>query len=356
VEIEKEIKSYAPILKDEIQKAAHVSHNEAEFRTKITQLIDDFAQKVHLNLHLREEYTLINGRADAVYNRLIIEYEPPESLRKNNSYRANAHAIEQIKGYVDGLVRREHHKPERLAGVVLDGYYFIFIRKKEGMWHTDLPIRVDNYSSEFFLKLLFSLSTELALIPENLTRDFGENTNASRKAVNSFFTSLISTTNHKVKTLFEQWSLQFSEVCDYKEASKLKIELFSQKFGITANKLQPFQFFFCLHTYYAIFIKLLAVQIVHYYTMPKLGTDLKKAATLESEELKAYLYRIEEGGLFKELGIINFLEGDFFSWYLDIWNEDIFNSLKILISTLANYSLVTLDVDPDTTRDLLKKL
>jgi methylase of polypeptide subunit release factors len=65
---------------------------------------------------------------------------------------------------------------------------------------------------------------------------------------------------------------------------------------------------------------------------------------------------MEEGGIFRELGITNFLEGDFFIWYLDIWNEDIYQSLKSLISTLANYSLVTLDVDPDTTRDLLKKL
>jgi len=356
VEVKRELKSKVPYFTQEIQKAAQTSNNEAEFRTKVALLIKDVASKVGLNLHVREEYTLVNGRADAVYNRLIIEYESPRSLRQNNSFRTNQHAISQLKGYIEGLVRRERHRPERLAGVVLDGSYFIFVRSKEGIWHIDPPLKVDDYSSEYFLKLLFSLSSELALIPENLVRDFGENTVVSRKVVSSLFKVLISTDNPKVKTLFEQWSLNFSEVCDYQEASKLRVESFARKFGITQKPLQSFPFFFCLHTYYATFIKLLALQVAQYYTMPRLGTDLKQAATFKNEELKEYLKRIEDGGIFKELGISNFIEGDFFSWYLDVWNEEIYRSLKTLISTLANYSLVTLDVDPDTTRDLLKKL
>lgn len=356
MDIEKELKSLAPQLTKEIEKAAASSHNEAEFRTKIAQQLENLAQKVNLNLYLREEYTLVNGRADAVYNRLIIEYEPPNSLKPNNEHRTNQHSISQVREYINGLVRRERHKPERLAGVILDGSYFIFIRNKEGLFQIDPPLKVDDYSTEYFLKLLFSLSTELALIPENLIRDFGENTNVSRKVVGNIFTALISAVNPKTKTLFEQWSLQFSEVCDYEETSRIEINSFARKFGITAQTTKPFQFFFCLHTYYATFIKILAVQVVQYYAMPKLGTDLKQAATFESNELREYLRKIENGGIFKELGIGNFIEGDFFGWYLEIWNDEIYQAFKELISTLANYSLVTLDVDPDTTRDLLKKL
>jgi len=206
------------------------------------------------------------------------------------------------------------------------------------------------------LKLLLSLSSELALIPDNLVKDFGENTVVSRKVVSSLFKALTSTDNPRVKVLFEQWSSQFSEVCDYEATSKLRVGSFARKFGIGQKPLEPFPFFFCLHTYYATFIKLLALQVVQYYAMPRLGTDLKQAATFENERLKEYLKRVEEGGIFKELGISNFIEGDFFSWYLDVWNDEIYQALKILVSTLANYSLVTLDVDPDTTRDLLKKL
>ena len=123
-----------------------------------------------------------------------------------------------------------------------------------------------------------------------------------------------------------------------------------------AKNVEPFPFFFSLHTYYAVLIKLLAIQIVHYYIMPKGKTDLKQVATFTNEELKNYLKGMEDGGIFRDIGINNFLEGDFFGWYLDVWNNAIYDAFKRLISTLANYSLLTLDVDPDTTRDLLKKL
>ncbi|MBW1973115.1 MAG: N-6 DNA methylase [Deltaproteobacteria bacterium] len=355
-EIEKEINFFAPILAKEIRKASNISHNEAEFRTKITSLINDFAEKAKLNLHLREEYTLINGRADAVYNRLIIEYEPPGSLKDKNSYRTNIHAIEQVKAYMEELVKVERHKPERVAGVVLDGTFFIFVRWKNKIWYIDPPLRVDGYSTNRFLKLLSSLSTEKALIPENLVEDFGENRYVSRKMINTLFNAIRATTNQKVKTLYEQWRLHFSEVSDYEEASKINIVAFAKNFGISEESLHPFDFFFCLHTYYTAFIKLLAVQIVHYYTMPKFGTDLKQAINLNMDDLKSYLTKIEQGGIFKELGISNFIEGNFFSWYLDIWNEELFNAFKSLINALANYSLVTLDIDPDTTKDLLKKI
>jgi len=356
MDIEGEIKRIAPDFAKKIREAANESHNEAEFRSKIYRLIENFATQVKLPVYLREEYTLVNGRADAVYNRLIIEYESPGVLRKDNDYRANQHSINQVKRYMEGLSRRERHKPERLAGVVLDGYYFIFVRYSEKVWHIDPSLKVYTYTTEYFLKLLASLSTELALIPENLIRDFGENSPIARKIVSTLYSSLSQTQIPRVKTLFEQWSLQFSEVCNYEESSKLRIEPFAKRFAIQDSKIQPFPFFFSLHTYYAIFIKLLTLQIVEYYRLPKLELNLKKIANLEIDKLKNFLRDLEEGAIFRKLQIANFLEGDFFDWYLDVWSEPVYHSFKDLISTLANYSLLTLDVEPDTTRDLLKKL
>jgi len=169
MDIEAEVKKRAPDLALQIQQAAASSHNEAEFRTKITQLIDNLAGELKLPIYLREEYTLLEGRADAVYNRLVLEYKAPGVLRESNSHKSNQDIIEKVKDYIRGLVRRERHKPERLAGAVLDGNYFIFLRTKEGVWRIDSPLKVDDYSTEYFLKLLTSLSKELALIPSSLS-------------------------------------------------------------------------------------------------------------------------------------------------------------------------------------------
>ncbi len=65
---------------------------------------------------------------------------------------------------------------------------------------------------------------------------------------------------------------------------------------------------------------------------------------------------MERGGLFREYGIRNFLEGDFFGWYLAAWDEDIEEALSILVKRLAEYDPGTLELAPENARDLLKKL
>jgi len=52
MDIEAEVKKRAPDLALQIQQAAASSHNEAEFRTKITQLIDNLAGELKLPIYL----------------------------------------------------------------------------------------------------------------------------------------------------------------------------------------------------------------------------------------------------------------------------------------------------------------
>jgi SAM-dependent methyltransferase len=361
--IDEVVHKYSEDISKKIIAAAKISLNEAEFRTKVTKILEDFAdipevkELIDLQLNLHEERTLIKGRADVVYNRFIVEYKSPGKLKDKNRLGNNNTFIQQTKQYIEGLHKAERHRIDRIAGVVLDGNYYIFVRWKEERWSVDEPLPVAPSSTEQFLRYLSSLSTEIALTPEYLIRDFGENTVVSRLCVNTFYDVLVNTTNPKVQTLFNQWNLQFSEVCGYEEgSSRFDIKELAKKFGVKDPKPNAFKLFFCIHTYYATFIKLLAVQIASYYAFPGTGTALQKVASYTSQELANYLNKMERGGVFKDFGINNFLEGDFFGWYLDIWNESIDKAVRRIISELANYSLITLDVDPEETRDLLKKL
>jgi hypothetical protein len=281
--------------------AAANARNEREFQTAATGVIANFAELAGVELSLREEYTLFNGRADAVYNRFIIEYEPPGSLRNTNAFRHNQHAIGQVKEYLASLVRRERHKAERLAGVVFNGDFFIWVRQRESSWYIDQPIKVDPTSTERFLRTLCSLSTERALIPENLIEDFGERTNVSRRVVPTLYSLLTAAPPRRTEVLFKQWAQQFSEVCDYDQASKVNVAAHARAYGIPEGNVDAFRFFFCVHTYYAFLIKVLAVQIVHFYLAPKLGTDLRQAAAKTTTELKRYLQTMEDGGIFRQL-------------------------------------------------------
>jgi SAM-dependent methyltransferase len=360
-ELEAFVRQRAPQIAKEIRDAACKACNEADLVAAVERIIEKFATNFDVTLHLDRERTLINGRADAVYNRFVIEYEPPNSLRKELSARPNQHAIGQVKQYMEGLERLDRQKKERMAGAVLDGSFFIFIRYRDDRWHVDDPVPVAAHSTETFLRYLLSLSTELAVTPENLVRDFGENSNTARAVVPALYRALgqtfeVSKTS-KVSTLFRQWRRQFQEVTGY-DASGGQLDAAALAKSYAVKDAQPDleRLFFAIHTYYATFIKLLALQVAHYYLMPKVGSGLGAAANYPSDKLRGYLARMERGGLFAELGIRNFLEGDFFGWYLDAWDEGLDAALRRLIGDLANYSLVTLDVDPEETRDLLKRL
>lgn len=354
---EKAVRSEAPRIASAFREAGDRARNEAELRTAATRIIGDFAQQLDLDLDLREEYTLLSGRADAVYNRFVIEYEPPRSLRDRNSHSSNAHAIEQVKQYLEELGEVERRKLKRLAGVATDGQYFIFARFRDGHWRVDDALPVTPSSTERFLRYLTSLSTELALTPDNLLRDFGEGTPVAGACVGTLYAALSRSDHAKVTTLFEQWQRQFSEVCGWeRQSSRLDMSALASGFGVDEEDPDPLRLFFAVHTYYATFIKLLAVQIASYYAFPMLGTGLQEVASYSSDRLRSYLEKMERGGVFTDFGVSNFLEGDFFGWYLDMWVEEIDQAIRQVITQLALYSLVTLDVDPEETRDLLKKL
>jgi len=353
------IQRHAPEITRQIKNAAETAWgNEAQFIHNLTstQVFESFAKHLDLVLQPRVEYTLITGRADAVYNRFVIEYEAPGSLTDKDSAK-NRHAIGQVRQYIEELVQTERHKPDRLAGVATDGCYFIFGRFRGDVWYADEPIPISSASTERFLASLYLLSTEKALTSNNLVRDFGEDTNASRAAVAAFYQALTESTNPKIQVIYDQWRQQFSEVCGYEEDSpRLNIWNLARQYAIEDPSPNPFRLFFAIHTYYATFIKLLAVQVVHYYVAPKIGTVLGQVASYPTDRLQKYLKDMERGGLLRQLGIANFLEGDFFGWYLEEWNDSIDQGVRRIVTDLANYSLVTLDADPDDTRDLLKKL
>ena len=101
------LRQIAPDFADKIGQAAQVAHNEAEFEAAINTALAGVAQEMGVQLLFRQQYTLATGLADAVYNRFIIEYEPPRSLRPALSHVATQHAVQQVKDYIEAAARAE---------------------------------------------------------------------------------------------------------------------------------------------------------------------------------------------------------------------------------------------------------
>ena len=321
---------YAEIVKA-IQQAVVTSsatshHEESKLRELVEPLWERYIKAKRINLHFqpRNERTLANGRADTVYNRLIIEYKKPGVIKSNNA--KNRQLISQVKGYIEDLAKEERWKEERLLGVAFDGQYFLYIRKV-GRWVEDEPLLVDANSIKLFLLTLEKLTSKAALVPENLIRDFAIGAKSrnyiASNTIRAFYFALANNTDERVKAFFDQWALQFAEAHGTIENKKFDSKTLFESYGFKKQEQRDFNFlafFFSLDTYFGMLMKLLAYQVVGFYTLKGItGLPLTEWETLDSDSLKDKLKNLEDGGIFRSepLNIRNFLEGDLLSWYLD---------------------------------------
>src|SRR2546425_2777218 len=350
----------APTVAASLVRAAKLGGTEADFRREAAKILEEAGAAAELTIIPRDEFSVARGRVDSVYNRLILEYKRPGVLAASNEGRANQTVIQQVKDYVLDVAKRERREVSRLAGVALDGFHYVFVRRVGDGWAVDDPLPVNQGSTERFLRLLFSLSAGAALVPENLVEDFGPRTIRAQRAVRALYKALHSSKHPLVLKLFEQWRLFFSEATDYKEwaeslEDKEEFRTFVKGMGLDPKYAEAPRVFFALHTYYALLIKLIAYLAAARFAKGS-SSSLSELAKKEGEDLRQAFVELERGGVFREYGIRNFLEGDFFGWYLSVWDDDIEHATTTLVHRLAEYDPGTLELAPENARDLLKKL
>ncbi|MGA9351115.1 MAG: N-6 DNA methylase [Anaerolineae bacterium] len=354
------LKRRAPEIARAIQGAAEGSPTEAEFRQPVEQLLDDFADEVGVPLRTHHEYTLATGRADTVYNRLVVEYKRPGHLSEAPSNRNNLTAVEQIKGYIESIEKAQRIKEGRLLGVVTDGRWMVYCRHIAGRWRVEKPVPVDADSVARLLTLLVRLQAGAAMVPSNLIEDFGSQTLTAQRATRALYTALQTCEDPLVGALFEQWQTFFGEVTGYEEGAvrlrgKAEFKSFAKGMGLRPREVDPPYLFFAVHTYFALLIKFIAWLTVSRY-LGGAGAPFDELEALPSDELRAALRAMERGETFQEYGLRNLLEGDFFAWYLRAWDGQVERQVREMLKTLSRYDPATLEDEPELTRDLLKQL
>ena len=362
--LETVVQNFVPKFERCVEEAVATATNEAEFREPIDSLLEEFCAKAKLDPLARSEYSLVTGRPDRVFNRLVIEYERPGALSEELSHRATAHAVQQVKRYLTGLAQQERQELTRMAGIVFDGRYIVFVRYRMGDFAIEGPVSVNRGSLERFLRWLVSTASGIALTAENLNRDFSIEQLRTQNILRALTKGLKSALDRDrmVNNLFEQWREFFSQSIDYSEAfggRKLEpLKRWVRKAGLTINTPEEAErFFFALHTYFALLVKLLAWLALSRHMAVKLGApSFGELTSTDSETLSRRLQELESGGIFRAYGLTNLLEGDFFALYLYAWDELIEDAIRELLKRLDEYDPATLSIYPEESRDLFKKL
>jgi|694.fasta_scaffold88364_1 hypothetical protein len=358
------INLYSGSFADSIIESAKQANSEEDIKMAVEKEIYKLAEKTTIKLKPKYELPVEKGRVDAIYGRLFIEYKNPNSksdcLSSNSNSSGNKKLIKQIKSRFKTIQDRLNYLPESLVGVGLDGKYFIFIKYLgNNQYNVSSALEVNSYNTKRFLKYLFNLGTYgKPFLPEYLARDFGAEGTVAKRGIKTLYEAICSTTNAKAETFFKQWKVLFGQVCGYdvNNTSDKVLEL-GKFYGIDEEpNIRGAELLFCVHSYYALFIKLLASEIVSFsddYSSSFLKEILKASS---SEKLLLEIQEIESGGIFRKIGIVNFLEGDLFSWYISIWDEKIAQLVRDMVEKLDEYNPATLSEDSAKSRDLLKKL
>jgi len=345
---------------EEIKKVASESITEEDLRQGVEYILKS---KVLEKLQIpwgswrppraRYEVTLVSGaRVDALYGHVIIEYEKPGTFASRSGFEKS---VEQVKRYIRDHAQIEARFP-RYFGVILDGYKIGFIRYRSTVndFESKGPFDVNRATVARFIEAIVGLRRK-ALSAEDLLKDFGPTSQITREVIKTFYNKLLGT-SPRTEMLFEDWRRVFSQVCAY---SPEKLKGLEAAYGFRKGEVDVERLLFALHTYYALIMKLLAAEVASLYVAPRLWSYLKAledAYYKGHEKLRDELKELEEGGIFARLGITNFLEADYFAWYLDEWDAILAQKITNIVRKLSDYDPSAAELEPERVKDLFKRL
>jgi len=258
-------------------------------------------------------------------------------------------------------------KLNQLVGVGFDGekIFFVQYQDKNGKavdktkFFIRGPYDFTPESARTFLIHLRALS-RLPLTAENLAQKFGPQSELAPKMVSALANALEYWGDQThIRTFFNEWKRLFGIV--YGEQftgghQEKEAETLSKLYKV--GKETDFQkLLFSVHTYFAFLMKLIAAELLTLRDTSFGSSLASELAHIPDDELKRQLEDIENGGIYARKGITNFLEGDFFRWYLDAFDSpELIEAVREIARCLSEFEPATSTLDPVSTRDLLKKL
>lgn len=367
-------------LLEAIRRVAVPGRTEEDLKMAMEPGLQRLSQAMH-GVTVQPSYevrTGLSGRRDAVYGHFTLEYKRPGFLASEENVRR---AAQQLAEYLEAVAGKQGGAAalKRVAGACTDGQRIFFLRywprevlraRQVPKWRQESLLGsgatpggfqmlgaypVTRASLEELFRFLRALSRK-PLVAEALAERFGPGAEVARGMVKALYSALGAAQSDRVRTLYRQWEHTFGVVYG-EETSKAEEDVPELARGYDlpeGARLKPA--LFAVHTYFALIMKLLAAEILALQEGSLAPSLLSELLGLDEQALRSRLARLEAGDDFRAYGIRNFLEGDFFRWYLDAWGEALGSALQAMVRELSDFEPATPVLRPDEARDLLKKL
>jgi SAM-dependent methyltransferase len=348
----------------QINKLSLKAANEATVESAFERILYSVLKDIGVNFHPDKETPVktkrhtAKGRTDSRIGAVVIEYKQPSTLASAADI---AKATKQLTDYVSAI---SEDVGNEVIGFLTDGTKILEIRSVDGdIVSTSSLSKLDETTLLRLIRGVISLDRS-ALSSRNLIRDFcGDDYEGIIFKVARLLNDILAyRATIKTEMLRTEWEALFrlahedqSQQKRIQERRKLLSEIF--EVDITEATME-YRALFALHTSYAIVLKFISFRVVSDVKFHTTLQDYKSLTTGSSDVLRAFCATLEDGELFRQIGILNLLEGDFFSWYADgrQWSSDIADGLREVLVTLSRYEDVKNIFDSKRAVDLFRSL
>lgn len=350
---------------EEIRNAAKPDVTEATIEGYFERVVYALLREIGLTFHPDKESAvevnrhLMRGRTDSRLGALVIEYKRPSLLRTEDQTRR---AVRQLESY---LVALSGKTETPFTGILTNGLVVVEVTALSGkiIAGPSHAAALDDASLLRLTQHVISLALT-ALTPVNLIRDFcGSGTDGVLfETARLLYKALASNPQPKTAMLKSEWEVLFRLAHD--DASQQKRiqdrkQAIGELFAVeTPDSETEYRMLFALHTAYAITLKFLAYRVVSDVYFGRVAQDFRSLASSTPEALREFCAHLEDGDLFRSLGILNLLEGDFFSWYSDEqqWTRALAAAIQQIVVILARYEEAKHIFNSDEAQDLFRDL
>lgn len=287
-----------------------------------------------------------HGRLDAVVNDVVIEYKHHSKLETEKQKRT---AFEQVKDYLVALAKNEN----RICDAILtDGLRIAYFQSIDGVISNSSLRNITVDDLDRIIKALLSNQSK-KFEPSNIVRDFSISPNSpseSKVIATVLYKQLIDAISEKSQMLYSEWKglmhLSINDNGKSNDIAKRRRDL-SNIFDCAITDTETeYKALFALQTTYAIIVKLIACKVVDKLNFNTETHEYHDLSDLTYEKMQRFFQKMEDGYSYTSMGIRNFLEGDFFSWYADSsqWSDEFWKNIRGVIIKIDDYTSFSLNV------------
>lgn len=345
-EYREKIKSVATAILARGTVAANEAEIESEFDYQIRYLFEEFFSHLGFS-YIPEKETIVNtpyhktkGRADTSVGNLIVEFKHISKFKNKPQIDK---ALAQAESYMDGF--NESNEIKSIA-LVTDGVQGEFIIYSDGKSSRQGLEPFNDKLVDTFVKSFIGVN-KVELSSSNLKRDLAQSQNGSMPLSKQLSLELFEVLQNKMtpksQMLFEEWKELFKLSHDdesQQEAIIKRRNAISDYFSIEINNADDeYLALFALQTAYAICIKIVAFKVISNISFQEGMLDFDTLRKFKPNHLLKTFMDLEDGAIFRNYGILNLLEGDFFSWYAteEEWSNGVATKIISILDVFVKY-------------------